>query len=91
MEEAHVSERPKPHNGRDRDGRFKVRQADVEELLEDPRGLDYVRDDVRLGGAVADTGQHAAEPARHIGELIEENREDVGRVTGRVGKRSSKR
>ena len=78
-----MSDHQKTHNGRDTDGRFRVRQADVEELLEDPRGVDFVRDDVRLGGAVADTGPHAAEPAKHIGELIENNREDVGRVTGR--------
>ena len=78
-----MSDHQTTHNGRDTDGRFRVRQADVEELLEDPRGVDFVRDDVRLGGAVADTGPHAAEPAKHIGELIENNREDVGRVTGR--------
>ena len=78
-----MSDHQKPHNGRDVDGRFRVRQADVEELLESPEGVDFVRDDVRLGGAIADTGPNAAEPARHIGELIQENKEDVGRVTGR--------
>jgi hypothetical protein len=82
-----VSDRNRPHNGRDRDGRYRVRQADVEELLEDPQGVDFIQDDVRLGGAVADTGMNAAEPARHIGELIDNNREDVGRVTGRTRKK----
>jgi hypothetical protein len=49
-----------------------------------------VRDDVRLGGAIEDTGLNAAEPAKHIGELIEENREDVGKVTGKIPKERSK-
>ena len=79
-----MTDHQKPHNGRDVDGRFGVRRADVEDLLEDPRGVDIVREDIRLGGAVADTGPNAAEPAHHIEALIEENREDVGRVTGRV-------
>ena len=85
-----MSERKKPHNGRDVDGRFRVRQEDVEEILEDPNGADFVRDDVRLGGAVADTGPHAADRAREIGELIETNREDVGRVTGKAENRSKR-
>ena len=82
-----MSDHRKPHNGRDLDGNFRVRQVDVEEVLEDPHGEDYIRDDVRLGGAVADTGPNAGEPARHIGELIDENRDDVGRATGRTRKR----
>ena len=86
-----MSERNKPHNGRDTDGRFRVRQADVDDLLADPDGEAFVRDDVRLGGAVADTGPHAADKAREIGELIEGNREDVGRATGRIDPRNSKR
>lgn len=85
-----MSDHQKTHNGRDVDGRFRVRQADVEELLEDPRGVDFVRDDIRLGGAVADTGPHAADPAKQIGELIESNREDVSRLTHRAPKRSPK-
>jgi len=79
-----MSERHKTHNGRDVDGRFRVRQADVDDLLTDPNGVEFVRDDVRLGGAVADVGPHAADKAREIGELIETNQEDVGRVTGRA-------
>ena len=80
-----MSERKKTHNGRDVDGRFRVRQADVDDLLSDPNGEDLVRDDVRLGGAVADTGPHAADRAREIGELIANNRDDVGRATGKPG------
>ena len=86
-----MSERNKPHNGRDTDGRFRVRQADVEELLTDPDGIDFVRDDVRLGGAVADTGPLAAEKSREIGELIAGNREDVDRATGRIDPHAPKR
>ncbi len=78
-----MSERNKTHNGRSLDGHFKVRQADVEELETDPAGPDYIRDDVRLGGAVADTGAHAGERAAHIHELVEENRENVQKLTGK--------
>lgn len=75
-----MSERTKPHNGRDRDGRFKVKREDVEELQSDPEGADFLRDDVRLGGAVVDTGAHAGEEGKHIAELVRENRENVERV-----------
>jgi hypothetical protein len=85
-----MSERKKTHNGRDVDGRFRVRQADVDDLLASPNGEDLVRDDVRLGGAVADTGPHAADRAREIGELIANNREDVGRATGKADNRSKR-
>lgn len=77
-----MSERNKTHNGRSLDGHFKVRQADVEELETDPDGPDYIRDDVRLGGAVADIGAHAGERAAHIHELVEENRENVKKLAG---------
>jgi len=50
-----------------------------------------VRDDVRLGGAVADTGPNAAEPSRHISELISENRDDVDRATGKPTGRAKRR
>ena len=85
-----MSERNKTHNGRDVDGRFRVRQADVEEVLEDPNGTDFVRDDVRLGGAVADTGPHAADRAKEIGDLIETNCDDVNRATGKSDNRSKR-
>ena len=68
-----MSERHKPHNGRDTSGHFKVRQADVEDLLSDPNGAEYLRDDVRLGGAVEDTGLNAAEHGRRIERLIEDS------------------
>jgi hypothetical protein len=68
-----MSERHKPHNGRDASGHHKVRQVDVEELLADPNGSEYLRDDVRLGGAVEDTGIGAAEHGRRIEKLIEES------------------
>ena len=78
-----MSERRKPHNGRDKSGHFKVKQADVEDLQTDPDGTDFIRDDVRLGGAVADTGPTAGQLGERVGELVDTNREDVGRVTGR--------
>jgi hypothetical protein len=76
-----MSERHKPHNGRDRSGHFKVKQADVEELRADPDGEAFVRDDVRLGGAIEDVGLEGAERARRIEKLIDENRENVDRAT----------
>ena len=81
-----MSERHKPHNGRDLDGHFKVKQEDVEDLETEPNGTDIIRDDVRLGGAVADTGATAGLRAAHIGELVDENRENVDRTVGRRGR-----
>jgi hypothetical protein len=78
-----MSERNKTHNGRDVDGHFKVKQADVEDLETDPNGTDFIRDDVRLGGAVADTGAQAGQRAAQIHELVEENRENVDKLAGR--------
>ena len=72
-----MSERKKPHNGRDRSGHFKVKQADVDDLLSNPQGADYVRDDVRLGGAIEDTGPQAGQRGERISKLIEENREQA--------------
>jgi hypothetical protein len=66
-----MSERQKPHNGRDTSGHHKVRQVDVDDLLADPNGSDYLRDDVRLGGAVEDTGLGAGEHGKRIEKLIE--------------------
>lgn len=76
-----MSERNKPHNGRDVDGHFKVRRADVDDLQADPMGTDYLRDDIRLGGAVEDTGPHAGKLGAHIHELVVENQENVSKLT----------
>ena len=77
-----MSDRNKPHNGRDTSGKFKVKQADVEDLQTDPNGPDFVRDDVRLGGAIEDTGPQAGQRGGRIEKLIEENRENCARVEG---------
>ena len=68
-----MSERHKTHNGRDRSGHYKVKQTDVEELRADPKGEDFLRDDVRLGGAVADTGVEGSLRGKRIGDLIAQN------------------
>ena len=86
-----MSERNKTHNGRDMDGHFKVKQADVEELETDPNGADFIRDDVRLGGAVADTGAQAGQRAAQIHERVEENRENVNKLAGRDSSGDRKR
>jgi hypothetical protein len=75
-----MSERNKPHNGRDKSGHFKVKQADVEELITEPNGQEFLRDDVRLGGAVEDTSVAGSERARHIQDLVEQNRAEVEKV-----------
>jgi hypothetical protein len=86
-----MSERNKTHNGRDMDGHYKVKQADVEDLEADPKGADFIRDDVRLGGAVADTGAQAGQRAAQIHELVEENRENVNKLAGREASDGGKR
>ena len=89
-----MSERRKTHNGRDVDGHFKVKQADVEDALEDPAGSDHIRDDVRLGGAVADTGPQAGASGEQIERLIDENQYEVDHLVGRdrnAGETSSRR
>jgi hypothetical protein len=75
-----MSERHKTHNGRDRSGHYKVKQTDVEELRSEPNGEDFVRDDVRLGGAIADTSIEATRRAQRIERLVEENRADVEQI-----------
>ena len=77
-----MSDRNKPHNGRDRSGNFKVKREDVDDLLTEPEGAEIIRDDVRLGGAVEDIGLEGAQRAARIGELVEENRENVQKATG---------
>lgn len=76
-----MSDRNKPHNGRDLDGKFKVKQADVEDTLENPDGPDIIRDDVRLGGAVEDTGPRAGEAGKTIERLVADNRADIDQTT----------
>jgi hypothetical protein len=76
-----MSERNKPHNGRDKSGHFKTRLEDVEDLRTDPNGEDFVRDDVRLGGAIGDTGPDAGKRGERIGDLVQDNRQDIARVT----------
>ena len=75
-----MSERNKPHNGRDSDGNFRVKQVDLDEVITDPEREDIIRDDVRQGGAVADIGALAGQRAAEIGRRIEENREDVRKL-----------
>lgn len=82
-----MSERKETHNGRDTSGNFKVKREDVDDLTADPAGAEYLRDDVRLGGAVEDTGAQAGARGLHIGELVEENRENVSRAVGGEEKR----
>jgi hypothetical protein len=82
-----MSERRSTHNGRDTAGNFKVKQEDVEELRTDPDGTDIIRDDVRLGGAVEDTGPDAGQRGERIGELVDSNRDDIERTTRTPQKR----
>lgn len=78
-----MADRHKPHNGRDRDGHFKVKQDDVDDLLLDPKGVDYLEDDVRLGGAVEDTGLDAGQAGERIERAIDLNRYEVDHLVGR--------
>jgi hypothetical protein len=78
-----MSERHKPHNGRDSSGKFRVKQVDLDDVQADPAGEDIVRDDIRVGGAVADTGALAGQRAAEIGESIQENRENVKKLADR--------
>jgi hypothetical protein len=83
-----MSERTKPHNGRDQDGHFRVREVDLDDLVTDPDGMDYIEDDIRLGGAVADTGPEAVRIAARLQNLIDNNRMDVDHLVGRNGRTS---
>ena len=86
-----MSDRQQPHNGRDTSGQFKVKQADVEDLRTEPQGEEFVRDDVRLGGAVEDTGAGAGERGVRIGELVEENEANVDRTSATSEERDGSR
>jgi hypothetical protein len=74
-----MSERHKPHNGRDRSGNFKVRQDDVDDKLADPNGAEFIQDEVRLGGAVEDVGSQAGRVADDLQHRIDNNRDCVDR------------
>ena len=65
-----MSERHKPHNGRDSVGKFRVKQVDLDDVQTDPEGTDFVRDDVRQGGAVADTGALATATIPATDEIL---------------------
>jgi len=78
-----MSERHKPHNGRDSTGNFRVKRVDLDDVETDPDGADIVRDDIRTGGAIADTGALAGERAAEIGEAIVEDREIVKKFAER--------
>lgn len=78
-----MSERLIPHNGRDTDGRYRVRATDVDDLITEPDGIMYFEDDIRLGGAVADTGPNAVRLALHLQHLIDNNRIDVEHLVER--------
>ncbi|HEX7942525.1 MAG TPA: hypothetical protein VF488_12010 [Gemmatimonadaceae bacterium] len=78
-----MSERHKPHNGRDSTGNFRVKQVDLDDVQADPQGEDIVRDDIRAGGAIADTGALAGQRAAEIGDAIEEDRENVKKFAKR--------
>ena len=41
-----MSERHKPHNGRDSVGKFRVKQVDLDDVQADPEGTDFVRVDL---------------------------------------------
>jgi hypothetical protein len=74
-----MSDRHKPHNGRDRSGHFKVRQDDFEDKIADPNGTDYIADEVRLGGAVEDVGAAGGLRAEELQRQIDRNRDCVDR------------
>jgi len=78
-----MPERNKPHFGRDTNGNRRVKQEDFEDKRDDPEGVELIRDDIRLGGAVADIGPQAGRLGEHITELVEENRTDVAKATGK--------
>jgi hypothetical protein len=78
-----MTDRHKPHNGRDLSGKYGAPAEDVDDILTEKTGQDLIRHDVKLGGAVADIGADAGYKAKEISNLIDENRDDVRRVTHR--------
>jgi hypothetical protein len=63
----------------------------VEDVLEDREGTDFLQDDVRLGGAVEDTGQHAGESGKDIERLIDDNKSDVALNAGKRPRAAAKK
>jgi hypothetical protein len=93
-----MSERHKPHHGRDRSGHLEVKRADVDDLAADPQGGDFIRDDVRFAGAVEDVGPSAGARGKRIAHRADDNGENVERVarpdagpTGRRSRRGKRR
>ena len=79
-----MTDRHKPHNGRDLSGKYGAPAEDVDDILTEKTGPDLIRHDIKLGGAVADIGAEAGYKAKEISNLIDENRDDVRRVTGKT-------
>jgi len=75
-----MSDRHKPHLGRANNGDRRVKAEDFDDKRDDVNGAELVADDVRLGGAVIDTGPHAGERGEQIQRLVDTNRENVVRV-----------
>ncbi len=75
-----MSDRNKPHNGRDLSGHSRPYREDVDDVQADPVGADIIRGEVRQGGAVEDVGIAAGQRGAHIHELVEENRENVKKL-----------
>ena len=86
-----MPDRNKPHFGRDTNGNRRVKLEDFEDKQEDPQGPELIRDDVRLGGAVADIGPHAGELGERITAMVEDNRTDVAKATGKDREGASRR
>ena len=63
----------------------------MEDVLEDPQGTDFVQDDVRLGGAVEDTGLHAGESGKEIERMIDLNSYDVALNAGKRPRKPAKK
>ena len=77
-----MSERRRTHNGRDTAGNYEVVREDVDDLRTEPDGQDIIREEVKLGGAIADTGPTAGQRGEHITDLVASNRDDVEKLTG---------
>ena len=77
-----MSDRHKPHQGRATNGDHRVKAADFDDKRDDVGGPDLIADDVRLGGAVIDTGPHAGERGEQIQRLVDDNRQNTVRAVG---------